>query len=154
MTTPNLSYTGHCLRLVFPPLYPRGREILLGEGHPIQYSFAAWQYSRLPRIHGWLSSQCQSNASAIDYYTLIQPLGQGVIVAFKKFSLWDFPGGPVVKAPYSQCRGPMFNPGQGPRSHIPQLKSLHATAQRAHMPQWRLKIPSAAAKTWYSQINI
>ena len=28
-------------RTGFPPLYPRGREILLGEGHPIQHYFAA-----------------------------------------------------------------------------------------------------------------
>ena len=25
----------------------------------------------------------------------------------------DFPGGPVAKIPYSQCRGPVFNPWSG-----------------------------------------
>ena len=39
----------------------------------------------------------------------------------------DFPGGPVVKTPPSQCRGPGFDPGQGTRSHMPRL--------RVRMPQ-------------------
>ena len=34
----------------------------------------------------------------------------------------DFPGGPVAKTPHSQCRGPSFDPGQGTRSYMPQLK--------------------------------
>ena len=27
--------------------------------------------------------------------------------------VWDFPGGPVVKTPHSQCRGAGLIPGQG-----------------------------------------
>ena len=35
----------------------------------------------------------------------------------------DFPGGPVAKAPSSQCRGPLGSiPGQGTRSHMPPLR--------------------------------
>ena len=51
----------------------------------------------------------------------------------------DFPGGPVAKAPHSQCRGLSSVRGQGTvtRSHVPQL--------RVCMPQ--LKIPHAATKT-------
>ena len=36
----------------------------------------------------------------------------------------DFPGGPVVKSPCSQYRGPGFIPGQGTRSHMPQQREL------------------------------
>ena len=39
------------------------REILLGEGCPIQHSFAAQQCSGPPSIHGQLLSQHQSSAS-------------------------------------------------------------------------------------------
>ena len=46
-----------------------------------------------------------------------------------------FPGGPVVKTPHSQARVPGWIPGQGTRSHTPQLK-----------------IPCATTKTQYSQI--
>ena len=49
---------------------------------------------------------------------------------------WDFPDGPVAKTPCSQCRGPGSIPGQGTRSHMPQL--------RVCMPQ--LKSPHAATK--------
>ena len=31
----------------------------------------------------------------------------------KIIDFWDFPGGPVAKAPHSQCRGPRFDPGSG-----------------------------------------
>ena len=41
--------------------------------------------------------------------------------------------------------GPGLTPGQGTRSHETQL--------RIHVPQWRLKIPGAAAKTQHNQIN-
>ena len=34
----------------------------------------------------------------------------------------DFPGGPVAKIPHSQSRDPGSIPGQGNRSHMPQLK--------------------------------
>ena len=42
-----------------------------------------------PPIHGRLSSQCQSSASATEYYTtlLIQPMDQGVTATFKKYHL-------------------------------------------------------------------
>ena len=43
--------------------------------------------------------------------------------------LGDFPGGPVAKAPCSQCRGPGFDLWSGTRSHMPQLKILHATVE-------------------------
>ena len=49
----------------------------------------------------------------------------------------NFLRGAVVKTLSSQCRGPGFNPWSGNfRSHMPQLKILHATT-----------------KTWHSQIN-
>ena len=31
----------------------------------------------------------------------------------EKWYHWDFPGGPVVKTPYFQCRGHKFNPWSG-----------------------------------------
>ena len=34
----------------------------------------------------------------------------------------DVPGGPVVKTPCSQSRGPGFDPGQESRSCMPQLR--------------------------------
>ena len=36
--------------------------------------------------------------------------------------LGDFPGGPVAKTLCSQCRALRFDPGQGTRSHMPQLR--------------------------------
>ena len=40
---------------------------------------------------------------------------------FKK-NIRDLPGGPVAKTLHSQCRRPRFNPRQGPRSHMLQLR--------------------------------
>ena len=34
-------------------------------------------------------------------------------IQFLKVTLRDFPGGPVVKTPGTQCRGPNFNPWSG-----------------------------------------
>ena len=34
----------------------------------------------------------------------------------------DFPGGPVAETLHSKCRGVGLIPGQGTRSHKPQLK--------------------------------
>ena len=31
----------------------------------------------------------------------------------KRYDYWDFPGGPVVKTPSFQCRGPRFDPWSG-----------------------------------------
>ena len=45
----------------------------------------------------------------------------------------DFPGGPVVKTPYSQCRGSGFNPWSV--NYIP-----HAATKRSHVPQLRLRL--------------
>ena len=55
----------------------------------------------------------------------------------------DFPGGPLVKIPRSQCRGPGLIPGQGTRSLMPQLKIPHVATT----------IPRAATKTRCRQIN-
>ena len=59
---------------------------------------------------------------------------------------------PVVqwlKLHASNARGPGSIPVQGNRSHMLQLKILHAaTKKRSHM-----KIVHAATKTWCSQIN-
>ena len=58
---------------------------------------------------------------------------------FKNFVLkflLGLPGSPVVKTPYSQCKRPGFDPCQGTRAHMPQLKILHAST-----------------KIWYIQIN-
>ena len=57
----------------------------------------------------------------------------------------DLLGGPVVNTPHSQCKALHSIPCQGTRSHMLQL--------RVHMPLQRLKVPSAAAKTWHTQIN-
>ena len=55
----------------------------------------------------------------------------------------DLPGGPVAKTPHSRCRVLGSIPGQGSRSHMPQL-SIH---------KLQLKIPRAATKTQRSQIK-
>ena len=36
-----------------------------------------------------------------------------IFLLYKNSCTWDFPGGPVVKTPYSQCRGPGFDPWSG-----------------------------------------
>ena len=56
---------------------------------------------------------------------------------------WDFPGGPVTKLCAPNAGGPGLIPSLATRSHILQL--------RVCMSQ--LKIPSAAIKIRYSQIN-
>ena len=53
-------------------------------------------------------------------------MGENISVHFtfrlKMFLIWDFPGGPVAKTTYSQCRGPGFNPWSEIRSCMPQLR--------------------------------
>ena len=41
----------------------------------------------------------------------------------------DFPGDPVAQILRSQCRGPGPIPGRGTRSHMLQLKILHAATK-------------------------
>ena len=54
---------------------------------------------------------------------------------FKNRVSEDFPGGPVGKTSYFQCRGLGSVSGQGTRPHMPQ--------PRVHMPPQRTKIPRA-----------
>ena len=49
-----------------------------------------------------------------------------------KLDYRDFACGPVVKTPWSQCRGPGSIPGQGTRSHMSQLKILPAATETQH----------------------
>ena len=44
----------------------------------------------------------------------------------------DFLGGPVVKNPPANAGDTGSIPGQGTRSHMPQLKTLCATAKTQH----------------------
>ena len=41
----------------------------------------------------------------------------------------EFPGGPVAKTPFSQCREPRFNPWLGNGIPYATTQSLHATAK-------------------------
>ena len=54
----------------------------------------------------------------------------------KESLVGDFPDGPAAKTVCPRAAGPGSIPGQGTRSHVPQLKIQHATA-----------------KTWHSQIS-
>ena len=58
-------------------------------------------------------------------YKLVQPLWKTVWRLLKKLTIRDFPHGPVVKTPCSQCRGLGLIPSQGTRSYMPQLKRCH-----------------------------
>ena len=64
---------------------------------------------------------------------------------FKGYLIRDFPGGPLAKTPYSQCRGLGSIPAQGTRPHMPQLRVAHAATEIKHS--------TMANKTWCSQIN-
>ena len=55
----------------------------------------------------------------------------------------DFPGGPVAK--HSNAGEPGSIHGQGPRSHVPQLKSVPAAV--------RLTTPHTTTKTQLSRVN-
>ena len=45
------------------------------------------------------------------------------LILIKIITCGDFPGDPVVTTLYSQCRrSPVSVPGQGTRSHMPQLR--------------------------------
>ena len=46
----------------------------------------------------------------------------------------DFPGGRMAKTLCSQCRGPEFDPDQGIRSHVLQLRAhSHNEDQISHV---------------------
>ena len=63
---------------------------------------------------------------------------------YLKSNFGDFPGGPAAKTLHSQCRALGLIPGQGTRSHMPQV-----SVQRL-----QLKISYATTKkTECSQIN-
>ena len=69
--------------------------------------------------------------------SLCSPSLLAINIRKKDLLAWDFPGGPLVKTLSSQCRGQGSVPGEGTRSHMPQLK-----------------ISCATTKTQHSQINI
>ena len=50
----------------------------------------------------------------------------------------NFPGGPGAKPLCSQCRGPSSVPGQGTRSHIPQLRPGAAKLKKNRMKRLRV----------------
>ena len=52
--------------------------------HPIQYSFLARENSRPAPINRWLSSQCQSSASATEYYIVHPTYGLGNYSGFQE----------------------------------------------------------------------
>ena len=81
--TPKPGCIGHFPGLVFPPLYPGGREILPGEGCPIQNSFAAQQCSRLC---SWMTFTPTSKR-CICHQVLCLTMDQGLTVTFKKYYL-------------------------------------------------------------------
>ena len=60
------------------------KEILLKEGHPIQHSSAAQQYSGPPSFHGRLSSQSQSTVAATEYYINHPAYGPGSYSNFQE----------------------------------------------------------------------
>ena len=64
---------------------------------------------------------------------------------YKDTSSGDFSGGPVVTICTPNAGGWGLILGQGTRSHVPQLKILHATTKNED--------PCATTKSWCSQIN-
>ena len=77
--------------------------------------------------------------------TIFNVLGYTIMEKNIGKNVGHFPGGPVAKTSYFQCRGPGSIPGQGTRSHMLQ--------PRCHKPQQRSKIPCDSTKIWHSQIN-
>ena len=67
----------------------------------------------------------------------------------KKKALRDFPGSPVAKTLHSQCQWPGSIPGQGNRSHMPQLRPHTAkqikTLQKKKKTPCALKFPGISA---------
>ena len=58
------------------------------------------------------------------------------IIMYLELCWGHFPGGPVVKTPCSQCRGPGYIPGQGTtKEYMPQLRSWHAPAKDPVQPK-------------------
>ena len=50
-----------------------------------------------------------------------------LVLVFKSVALRDFPGGPEAKTPLSSQSGGLCSiPGQGARSHMPQLRPSSA----------------------------
>ena len=63
---------------------------------------------------------------------LCSPSLPAINIRKKDLLAWDFPGGPVVKTLSSPCRGQGSVPGEGTRSHMPQLKISCATTKTKH----------------------
>ena len=59
----------------------------------------------------------------------------------------DFPGSSVTKGPCTQCRGLSLIPGQGTRSHMPQIR-ICLLKLRVQMPQLRMPQLRPSTAMW------
>ena len=66
-----------------------------------------WKQHKCPLSDEWINKMWYIHI--LEYYLSIKKNG-------------DFPGGPMLKTPHSQCRGSGSIPDQGTRSHMPQLR--------------------------------
>ena len=89
-----------------------------------------------PLSPSWVTIGKLPNLFQLHFFSSVQQIHKG------ECEDGNFPGDPVAKTPNSQW-GQSLIPGQGTRSHMAQLKLLHAAR----------KIPSAAIKAWCSRIS-
>ena len=72
--------------------------------------------------------------------------GERIILIYQEQeSKWDFPGGSVVRFHAPHTGGVSLSPGQETRSHVSQLKILHAARGS--------EILCSTTNIWCSQIN-
>ena len=114
-----------------------------------------WGKCHLEREHQWEEKDAAAawrDPSAIPEWQLresvpVQPLGQALLraVTSKQALAETFPMAQRLSLQDPTAGGLGWIPGQGTRSHMPQLRVL--------MLQWRSKIPCAASKTRFGQIK-
>ena len=93
--------------------------------------------------------QRQKKTKLIHLVQVIRDLAPWAILVPMLSETWfgDFSGGPVVKTPHSQYRGPRGSiSGWETRSPMPQPKNR----KKKKNPPCHMKIPHAATKTWHN----
>ena len=83
----SLSYIAHFPGLVFPPLYPGVREIVLRERGSIQHSLAPRQCSGPPPFMDDFHLNIKVVLLPLNTTSHLQPRDQGMIMTFKKYYL-------------------------------------------------------------------